>query len=120
MKLSSIYLKRSPRAAQNVNKVPFSEVMPLKLKNRVCGGTMKTLEDKCLYEMTLLFGCWKENDFEKGTCDKEIKNLYGCYNKYMTSAATHKEQQRIEIPAPNAKNLTSKQVTYLLRMYPTV
>lgn len=43
MKLSSIYLKRSPRAAQNVNKVPFSEVMPLKLKNKVCGGTMKTL-----------------------------------------------------------------------------
>ncbi|XP_012175765.1 coiled-coil-helix-coiled-coil-helix domain-containing protein 1 isoform X2 [Bombus terrestris] len=120
MRLSSIYLRHKPRAAQNVNKVPFYEVMPLELKNRVSGGTVKTLEDKCLYEMTLLFGCWKKGDFEDGTCNNEVKNLYECYNKYMKSAAVNKELQRIEVPAPNAKNLTSKQITYLLRMYPTI
>lgn len=43
MRLSSIYLKRNPRAPQEASKVPFNEVMPLKLRNRVCGGTMKTL-----------------------------------------------------------------------------
>ncbi|XP_043592586.1 coiled-coil-helix-coiled-coil-helix domain-containing protein 1 isoform X1 [Bombus pyrosoma] len=120
MRLSSIYLKHNPRAAQNVNKVPFYEVMPLKLKNRICGSTIRTLEDKCLYEMTLLFGCWKENNFEDSMCNKEMKNLYECYNKYMKNTAMKKELQRIEIPNPNAKNLTSKQITYLLRMYPTV
>lgn len=81
---------------------------------------LRILEDKCLYEMTLLFGCWKKSDFKDSACDKEIKNLYTCYNNYMKNAVTHKELQKIEIPAPNAKNLTSKQVTYLLRMYPTI
>ncbi|XP_071862970.1 uncharacterized protein [Bombus fervidus] len=120
MRLNSIYLKHNPRAAQNVDRVPFNEVMPLKLKNRVCGGKMKTLEDKCLYEMTLLFGCWKENNFEDSKCNKEMGNLYGCYNRYMKNSATYKELQRVEVPTPNTKNLTSKQITYLLRMYPTV
>ncbi|XP_068970660.1 small ribosomal subunit protein mS37 isoform X1 [Bombus flavifrons] len=120
MRLSSIYLKSGPRAAQNVNKVQFNEVMPLKLKNKVTGGVMKTLEDKCLYEMTLVFSCWKENGFENGICDKEMKNLYVCYNKYMKNAAMNKELQKIEIPVANAKTLTSKQVTYFLRKYPTV
>lgn len=81
---------------------------------------LRILEDKCLYEMTLIFRCWKENGFESGICDKEMKNLYVCYNKYMKNAAIHKELQKIEIPAPNAKTLTSKQVSYFLRMYPTV
>lgn len=43
MRLSQIFFKHNARAPQSPDKVPFKEVMQLKLKNRVAGSTTKTL-----------------------------------------------------------------------------
>lgn len=43
MRLSQIFFKHNARAPQSPDAVPFKEVMPLKLRNKVAGGTTKTL-----------------------------------------------------------------------------
>ncbi|KAK9299775.1 hypothetical protein QLX08_007330 [Tetragonisca angustula] len=120
MRLSQIFFKHNARSPQNPDKVPFKEVMPLKLRNRVAGGTTKTLEGKCLYEMSLVFACWKNSNFEPNKCHNEVQNFYGCYNRYMKDAALEKEFKKISVPSPDTKVFTKNQITYLLQKYPTV
>ncbi|XP_011634890.1 coiled-coil-helix-coiled-coil-helix domain-containing protein 1 isoform X2 [Pogonomyrmex barbatus] len=119
MKLMSV-LFRNARQPQNENKVPFKAVLPLKLKDHVSSKSQKTLEKGCLYETSLLLTCLEENEFEDKKCIPELKALDECYKNYQKNvqqAHIIKEQM---IPVPGSKNQTHKQITYLLRRYPTV
>ncbi|KAG5307529.1 CHCH1 protein, partial [Pseudoatta argentina] len=120
MRLTSI-LFRNARQPQNEKKVPFKEVMPLKLKNSVSGKNQKTAEKGCLLQMSLLLTCLEENEYEDKRCIPELKALNQCYQVYTSSIErVHSLKDQI-IPVPDTnKNLTHKQITYLLRKYPTV
>lgn len=77
-------------------------------------------ERGCLHEMTLLLTCLEENEFEDKRCVPQFKALNQCYKLYnenMQRALVIKEQST---PVPGSKNVTPKQITYLLRKYPTV
>ncbi|CAK9819056.1 Coiled-coil-helix-coiled-coil-helix domain-containing protein 1 [Anthophora plagiata] len=121
MRLNLVYFKnKHARAPQNENKVPFKELRPLVLKNYVTGGTNKTLEGKCLFEMSLLFGCWKENQYSNNLCSQQMQNLNKCYQNFLRNAKEEKKGKNDEFPSPDTKTYTIKQINYMLRMYPTV
>ncbi|XP_020299647.1 uncharacterized protein LOC109863660 isoform X2 [Pseudomyrmex gracilis] len=106
------------RRPQNENKVPFNAVLPLQLKDRVSSKFRKTSDRGCLYEMTLLLTCLDENAYEDKLCLSKLKSLEACYERYNENIKRAKIETNV--PVPNSKNLNSKQVTYLLRQYPTV
>ncbi|XP_011161084.2 coiled-coil-helix-coiled-coil-helix domain-containing protein 1 [Solenopsis invicta] len=119
MRFTSI-LFRNARQPQNENKVPFKAVLPLKLRDFVSSKRQMTKEKGCLYEMSLLLTCLEENEFEDKRCIPQLNALNQCFQVYtdnMQHARTEKEQV---VTVPNSKNLTHKQVTYLIRRYPTV
>ncbi|XP_012537631.1 coiled-coil-helix-coiled-coil-helix domain-containing protein 1 [Monomorium pharaonis] len=120
MRLTSI-LCRNARQPQNEKKVPFKALLPLKLRDFVSGKNQMTTESRgCLYEMTLLLSCLEENEFEDKRCVPQLNALNQCFKVYsdnMQRARSIKEQT---VPVPNSKNLTHKQITYLLRRYPVV
>ncbi|KYN35439.1 Coiled-coil-helix-coiled-coil-helix domain-containing protein 1 [Trachymyrmex septentrionalis] len=119
MRLTSI-LFRNARQPQNENKVTFKEILPLKLKSSVSGKNQRLKEKGCLLEMSLLLTCLEENEFEDKRCSPELKALNQCYQVYSsTMERIHSLNDQI-MPVPNSKNLTHKQITHLLRRYPTV
>ncbi|PNF41603.1 hypothetical protein B7P43_G11114 [Cryptotermes secundus] len=72
----------------------------------------------CLYEMSILFACFKNNDFNQALCSKEINNFQSCYKNYMSKKNKKKDQEQQGILVPGEKKLTSKQVNVLLRKFP--
>lgn len=70
--------------------------------------------------MSVLLTCLEENENEDKKCIPQFKALDQCYRVYkenMQRALSMKEQSA---PVPGSKNVTSKQITYLLQRYPTV
>lgn len=119
MRLTSIFC-RNARAPQSENKVPFKAILPLKLKDRVSSKNQKITEHGCLHELSLLLTCLEENEFADKRCIPQFKVLDQCYNTYLKNVErTQIEQEKI-VPVPNSKNFTHKQISYLLRRYPTV
>lgn len=100
--------------------VPFQEILPLKLKQRVSGKGDKTSEVVCIHEMSVLFACLKTNDFNQAMCSKEISGFQKCYNTALHNKQIKKEQQLKGILTPGQKNLTHSQVNKLLRQYPNL
>ncbi|KYM97412.1 PREDICTED: coiled-coil-helix-coiled-coil-helix domain-containing protein 1 [Cyphomyrmex costatus] len=118
MKLMSI-LFRNARQPQNEKKVPFKEIMPLKLKAYVSAKNQRVKDKGCLLQMTLLLTCLEENEFEDTRCTPELKALNQCFQVYQSNQERIYSQQE-KLPVPNSKNFSQKQITNLLRKYPTV
>lgn len=119
MRLHSI-LAAWNRRGQNPDTVPLRQMIPLSLKNKVSGAGRKSLEDKCLFEMSLLFRCWEDSNFNDKICSQYMKKLQDCYLNYLKKSSIRKDQHKVDVPTPNSQNMSPKQITYLLRMYPTV
>lgn len=119
MRLAAL-LFRNARQPQNENKVPFKAVAPLQLKDRVSSKNLKTRERGCLYEISLLLTCLEEHEHEDKSCIQEIKTLEECYKKYTENMQRQLTEQKQLVPVPNSKDHTHKQITYLLRRYPTI
>ncbi|XP_011870165.1 PREDICTED: coiled-coil-helix-coiled-coil-helix domain-containing protein 1 [Vollenhovia emeryi] len=119
MRLTSIVF-RNARQPQNPNKVPFKAVAPLKLKDFVSSKGQKITEQGCLHEMSLLLTCLEENEFEDKRCAPQLTALNKCFKSYRDNMQHEKSIKDQVVPVPMSKNLTHKQVTYLLRSYPTV
>lgn len=98
--------------------VPFQEILPLKLKNKVSGKGDNTSEIYCLYEMSVLLACFKSNEYNQKVCSKEIENFQQCYNESVKTKQGKKEKEAKGILIPGEKKLSSKQVNTLLRKFP--
>lgn len=116
MKLPTTLLY-SARTPQNQNAVPFQEILPLRLKNRVSGKSNSTSEVACLQEMAILFACLKDNEFVERFCSKEIANFQGCYKNFLDKNYKAKQTENQGVVAPG-KNLNYKQLNKYLRKYP--
>ncbi|XP_023721356.1 uncharacterized protein LOC111872050 isoform X2 [Cryptotermes secundus] len=112
------YNLRIPARLPQREPVPFQEVLPLRLKKAVSGKGDRTSDVACLYEMSILFACFKNNDFNQALCSKEINNFQSCYKNYMSKKNKKKDQEQQGILVPGEKKLTSKQVNVLLRKFP--
>ncbi|EZA48125.1 hypothetical protein DMN91_004278 [Ooceraea biroi] len=113
-------LFRNARRPQNEQAVPIKPKMPLILKNRVAPTSQRGIENGCLHEMSLLLNCLQENAFEDKKCIPQLSGLEKCYATYTKNMERLHGQYEEVKPVPNSKNCTHKQITYLLRQYPTV
>lgn len=77
-------------------------------------------ERGCLYELSLLLTCMEENEFEDKRCIPEFNKLNDCYDSYMKRMEHSQMKHEQTEPVPNSKNHTHRQITTLLRRYPTV
>ncbi|XP_069680864.1 small ribosomal subunit protein mS37 [Periplaneta americana] len=107
-----------PARSPQKEPVPFQEILPLRLKKSVSGKGDKTSDVACLYEMSLMFACFKNNDFNQALCSKEISNFQGCYKDYMDKKRIKKDREQKGILVPGEKKLSHKQLNVLLSKHP--
>lgn len=100
--------------------VPFQEILPLKLKGSVSGKGDKTLDVCCIQEMSILFACLKQNEFNEKLCSKEIQSFQNCYTDYMQKKSVKKQKEAKGLLTPGEKKLSHKQVNKLLKSFPNV
>lgn len=120
MRISSTLLKSRHARIIPHEPVPFKEILPLKLKAGVSGKGQKTSEACCIYEMSVMFACLKDNDFQQSMCGKEIESFQKCYSNNMKEKAQRKERDLKGVLTPGEKDLTAKQLNMLLQKYPNV
>ncbi|XP_055539511.1 uncharacterized protein LOC129726620 [Wyeomyia smithii] len=106
------------RLPQIESKVPFQEILPLKLKNTVSGKTDKTSDVACLQEMAVMFSCLKTNEFDESLCAKEVSTFKKCYKVYIDKKAAKKETSGKGTLVPG-RDLNYKQLNKVLRQYPS-
>uniref|UniRef100_A0A1A9V6B0 CHCH domain-containing protein n=1 Tax=Glossina austeni TaxID=7395 RepID=A0A1A9V6B0_GLOAU len=119
MRISSVLnaANGKARAPQNENKVPFQEILPLRLKNRVSGKADSSSDVACLQEMSILFACLKDNDFVEKFCNKEISQFKKCYKVFMDSKTALKATVNQGIITPG-NNLNYRQLNKYMRLFP--
>ncbi|XP_018786800.1 PREDICTED: coiled-coil-helix-coiled-coil-helix domain-containing protein 1 [Bactrocera latifrons] len=111
------YKNRDARAPQKEHTVPFQEILPLRLKNRVSGKADSSSDVACLQEMGVLFACLKDNEFVEKYCNKEIHQFQKCYKFYADSKFEAKKTVNQGIITPG-KNLNYKQLNKYMRRFP--
>ncbi|XP_076236114.1 small ribosomal subunit protein mS37 [Calliopsis andreniformis] len=116
----TVPVTKNARAPQNPKTVPFQQWYPLKLQNKVSGLSKNRKENTCLYEMSLVFACLKNNEFQNNLCNKEIHQFQTCVKNYESFKKTQKQLQQVGVPTPETVHFTDSQINYLLRKYPTV
>lgn len=99
--------------------VDFKAMLPLQLKNSVSGKSEKDKQNPCIQEMMSLFACLKKNDYDQTPCNQEIDILNSCHKSYKITSKHEKDQLRMGILSPGAKNLNHRQLNMLLKKYPT-
>lgn len=109
---------KQARLPQNEKKVPFEEMLPLALRDRVSGKGGKTSDVACIQEMTVLFACLKANEFNETKCPNEIKNFNGCYKTYLDTNFQHKQERR-KGGVSIGKELHARELNFYLKKYPT-
>lgn len=100
-------------------KVPFQQLLPLKLKNKVSGKSDKSTGSVCVQEMSVLFSCLKKNDFNNMKCNKELETFEKCYSQQMALRKSHKDKELVGTLSPGEKRLSHRQVNELLGKYPS-
>lgn len=98
--------------------VPFQEILPLKLRDRVSGKGENLTQVCCLHEMSVLFACFKTHDFNQSPCAKEMETLQKCYMAHLEKEKTRKEKEARGILTPGEKKMSHKQMNILLRNFP--
>lgn len=106
------------RYSPHTEPVPFVEILPLKLRAGVSGKGGKVSEVCCIYEMSLMFSCLKQNEFEEIGCAKEIDNFKKCYVNHTLAKKTKQEREAKGLLIPGEKSLPSKQLNMLLKQFP--
>ncbi|ENN78286.1 uncharacterized protein LOC109536477 [Dendroctonus ponderosae] len=99
--------------------VPFKEILPLKLKPGVSGKGNKMSNLSCLYEMSILFACLSNSEFQQQPCGKEITSFQKCYSTYTSDKKQKSERDMKGILTPGERNLSAKQLNMLLKRYPS-
>ncbi|XP_073986677.1 small ribosomal subunit protein mS37 [Rhodnius prolixus] len=100
------------------DKVPFKELLPLKLKTSVSGKGDKNTGASCVQEMSVLFACLKRNGFNDIPCNKEVTAFRKCWEDNAAQQRLKKTHERQGVLVPGEKNLSHKQIDELLKRYP--
>ncbi|CAH1099627.1 unnamed protein product [Psylliodes chrysocephalus] len=100
--------------------VPFKEMLPLKLRATVSGKGGKSSDVCCIHEMSVMFACFKENEFNQDLCSKEVEKFQMCYKDNLKTSKTKKEREAKGVLTPGEKKLSHKQLNVLLKKFPNV
>lgn len=116
MRVASILLARgNPK-----EPVPFQERLPLRLNPGVSGKGNRTTNVCCIYEMSVMFACFKNNEFDQSLCSKEINEFQKCYTHHVETSRLKQEKEAKGLLTPGEKQLSAKQLNLLLSRYPNV
>lgn len=106
------------RYTKNPLEVRFEELLPLKLKNKVSGKGDRSKDRACVHEMSIMFACFKKNEFDQSRCSAEIDKFQVCASKYYTDKFKRKQDIREGNISIGKDNLTPREVNYLLKKFP--
>lgn len=119
MRLSNVQCFRDMRRyTKNPRDVMFEELLPLKLKNKVSGKGDRTKERVCVHEMSVMFACFKKNEFDQSRCSDEINKFQACANKNHVDKFKRKKDLREGNITVGKDNLTPREINYLLKKHP--
>ncbi|CAG9766396.1 unnamed protein product [Ceutorhynchus assimilis] len=112
------FIKRSRAVPQE--PVPYKYSVPLKLKQGVSNKGGKISEVCCIHEMSVMFSCLKDNEFQQQLCHKEVESFQKCYTSFLTDKNQRSEREMKGLLTPGEKRMTSKQLNVLLKKYPNL
>lgn len=115
---TSVCLKMRPDLGKHKDKFLFKEILPLKLRNRVTGKGSTMSNVACVHEITLLFNCFKLNDFNESKCAPEIERMQKCFTENRIEKRQKAELDKVGDLAPGSSRLSTKQLNKLLRHHP--
>ncbi|XP_017768519.1 PREDICTED: coiled-coil-helix-coiled-coil-helix domain-containing protein 1 [Nicrophorus vespilloides] len=108
------------RGARKETSVPYQEILPLKLKQRVSGKGDNSSDVCCIQEMSLMLACFKLNEFDQSLCSKEVQNFSKCYQGHLQTKQKQKEMDEKGILRMGERNLSHKQLNKYLRKFPNI
>lgn len=107
------------RYTKNPLEVIFEELLPLKLKNNVSGKGDRSKERACTHEMSIMFACFKKNEFDQSRCSNEINKFQVCANNHYAEKFKRKQDMREGNISVGKDNLSPREINYLLKKYPS-
>lgn len=119
MRLNNILNFRDMRRyTKNPLEVKFEELLPLKLKNKVSGKGDRSKDRACVHEMSIMFACFKKNEFDQSHCSNEIQKFELCANKYFVDKFKRKQDIKDGNISVGTTNLSPREINYLLKKFP--
>lgn len=106
------------RYTKNPLEVKFEELLPLKLKDKVSGKGDRSKERACVHEMSIMFACFKKNEFDQIRCSDEINKFQVCANKQYADKFKRKQDLLQGNISMGKDNLTPREINYLLKKFP--
>merc|ERR1712218_742371 len=98
--------------------VPFIEMAPLALKNKVRLSAGKDTEKACLTEMMEVIGCLSKFDQNQSMCQKEIGSFNSCFKTFRKDQAKAKAfKESGEVPVGRHADLTGEQLNNHLKKF---
>lgn len=105
------------RGPQNIKKVPFKALLPMRLRNFVSGKSDRTAEVPCLQELSVLFAGLKNNEFNESVCRKEIENLQRAHVAHLNKRFAERQTYSKGVVSVG-KDLTFRQLNKYLKGFP--
>ncbi|GAB6028498.1 Serine/threonine-protein phosphatase 6 regulatory subunit 3 [Chamberlinius hualienensis] len=101
--------------------VPFKEILPLAIKDKVSGKGGRTTDVVCIQEMSVMFSCLKSHEFNEIRCGKEIQGFQNCItqsNESTRKALEIEKKLGAEKVIPGSTSLNARQLNHFLRKFP--
>ncbi|KAK6638240.1 hypothetical protein RUM44_008669 [Polyplax serrata] len=95
MKISTALLGAA-RKPQNPNKVPYKEVVPLKLNSQLHSSGAGDQPNICLEEMALVLGCLKKSNYKEELCNNELMRFQKCFLTHERVKNAQKKERAIQ------------------------
>lgn len=105
------------RGPQNINRVPFKAMLPLRLRNFVSGKSDRTAEVPCLQELSILFASLKNNEFNDAACRKEVQTLQAAHVAHLNKRFADRQTYTKGVVSVG-KDLTFRQLNKYLKGFP--
>ncbi|KAL0272161.1 UNVERIFIED_CONTAM: hypothetical protein PYX00_005241 [Menopon gallinae] len=115
-KMCMVYPKPLGRSRQDESRVTFKISKELKLKERVrdVGGYR---ENPCLFELSLIFGCLKENNFNDRVCQEEVTKFQDCYRDSMRARETLQQRRLNPMKYIGSDKMIPNEINEMFRMF---
>lgn len=105
------------RGPQQLNKVPFKALLPLRIRNYVSGKSDRTAEVPCLQELSVLFASMKNNEFNDSFCRQEIEAVQKAHVAHLNKRFADRQTFNKGVVS-TGRDLTFRQLNKYLNRFP--
>jgi hypothetical protein len=97
--------------------VPFIEVTPMALKNRVSNRSTKDRNKACFNEMMEAMACMSKFDQNQNMCSKEIDSLNSCYKSFNMKRKEAGPSNTKDIPVGQRAKMSGQQLSDYMQKF---